>query len=172
MLGRICGEAGSLHEARLAPDVGFRAGKARIEWEVDDGGSDDDVGHRIAERRDDAHGEHEEREGHDRIGDAPDDAVRPAAKIAGRDAGDAAEREDERDGGDGNGHVEARGDEHAAEDVAAELVGAEEMPQARLLQRGHRVAGEGIVRGDPGAEDGDQHQRDEEREGNAGDGIV
>ena len=35
---------------------------------------------RVAERRDDAHGEHEQREGHDGVGDAADDAVGPAAE--------------------------------------------------------------------------------------------
>jgi hypothetical protein len=38
---------------------------------------------RCAERRDDAHCQHEQREGHDRVDGAADDAVSPAAIIAG-----------------------------------------------------------------------------------------
>src|SRR6266850_4806266 len=65
----VAGEPCSLHEAGLAPHIGFGAGDARIEREVHDRGRDDDVLHRVAERRHDAHREHEQRERHDGIGD-------------------------------------------------------------------------------------------------------
>ena len=58
------------HEAGLAPHVGLGAGDARVEREVDDRGGEHDVAHRVAERRDDAHRQHEQREGHDGVGDA------------------------------------------------------------------------------------------------------
>ena len=63
-------------------DLGAR--DAGVERQVDDRGGEDDVGHRVAERGDDAHREHEQREGHDRVGDAADDAVGPAAEDSRR----------------------------------------------------------------------------------------
>ena len=59
----------------------------------------------------DADGEHEEREGHDRVEEAADDAVGPAA----RPAGDRAERraEDQRrgDGGERDAEIDAGRDD-------------------------------------------------------------
>ena len=99
MLGRTCAEQDAelavareprrLHEAGLAPDVGFGAGDAGVEREVHDRGGEDDVLHGVAERGDDAHREHEQRKRHDGVGDAADDAVGPAAEEAGGDAGEA-----------------------------------------------------------------------------------
>ena len=90
-------------------------------------------GHGVAERRDDAHGQHEQREGHDGVGDAADDAVGPAAEEAGGDAGKPAHQEHQRDRGDGDEEVEPRRHDHPAEDVAAELVGAEPVRGRRRL---------------------------------------
>ena len=78
------------HEACLAPHVGFGAGDTRIEREINDGGGDDDVGDGVAERGDDAHRQHEQRERHDSVGNAGDDAVGPAAEIARRDSSEPA----------------------------------------------------------------------------------
>ena len=135
MLGRICaeqdaelavaGEPRRLHEAGLAAHIGLGARDAGIEREVHDRGRDDDVLHGVAERRDDAHRQHEQRKRHDGVGDAADDAVGPAAEEAGGDAGEPAHQEHQRDRGDRDEEVEPGRDDDAAEHVAAELVGAE-----------------------------------------------
>ena len=90
---------------------------------------------RVAERGDDAHRQHEQREGHDRVDQPRDHAVRPAAEEAGAGAERAAERERQRDRAERDAEIEARGDDHAAQDVAAELVGAEPVRPRRRLQR-------------------------------------
>ena len=96
----VAGQPRRLHEAGLAPHVGFGARDAHIKREIDDRGGDHDVGHGVAERGDDAHGQHEQRKRHDGVGDAADDAVGPAAEETGGDAGKAAHDEDQRDRGD------------------------------------------------------------------------
>ena len=95
----VAGQPRRFDEAGLAPDIGLGAGDARIEREIDDRGRQHDVLHRVAERGDDAHGEHEQRERHDGVGDAADDAVGPAAEISGGDAGQPAHQKDQRDRG-------------------------------------------------------------------------
>jgi hypothetical protein len=143
-----------LDEAGLAAHVGLGPRHAGIERKVDDRGRDDDVGHRVAERGDDAHRQHEQRERHDGVGDAADDAVGPAAEEARGDAGEPAQREDQRHRGDGDAEIEPGGDDDPAEDVAAELVGAEPVRQLGGCRAEAGVAGERIVGHDRGAEDG------------------
>ena len=121
----VAGEPRRLHEAGLAAHVGLGAGDAGIEREVHDRGGEHDVLHGVAERGDDAHRQHEQRERHDGVGDAADDAVGPAAEEAGGDAGQPAHQEHQRDRGDGDEEIEPRRHHDAAEHVAAELVGAE-----------------------------------------------
>ena len=89
---------------------------------------------RVAERRDDAHRQHEQREGHDGVDDPADDPVGPAAEIAGRDAAQRADGEGQGHRGEGDAEVEPGGHDDAAEDVAAELVGAEPMRRGGALQ--------------------------------------
>ena len=127
----VAGEPRGLHEAGFAADIGFGAGDAGVEREVHDRGGEDDVLHGVAERRDDAHGEHEQRERHDGVGDAADDAVGPAAEEAGGDAGQSAHQEHQGDRGDRDEEVEPGGDDDPAEHVTAELVGAEPVPRTR-----------------------------------------
>ena len=83
--------------------------------------------HGVAERGDDAHRQHEQRKRHDGVGDAADDAVGPAAEIAGGDAGEAAHQEHQHHGRHRDEAVEPRRHDDAAENIAAELVGAEPM---------------------------------------------
>jgi hypothetical protein len=92
----VAGEPRRLHEAGLAAHIGLGAGDARVEREVHDRGRQDDVLHGVAERGDDAHGQHEQREGHDGVGDAADDAVGPAAEKSGGDAGEPAHEKTRR----------------------------------------------------------------------------
>ena len=56
-----------------------------------------DVLHGIAERRDNSHGEDEQRKRHDGIGDAADNAVGPAAEISGGHAGQTAHKKYQHD---------------------------------------------------------------------------
>ena len=93
----IAGKPRGFDKAGLAAHVGLGAGDARVEREVDDRGRQHDVLHRVAERGDDAHGEHEQRKRHDGVGDAADDAIGPAAEISGGDAGKAAHQEYQHD---------------------------------------------------------------------------
>jgi hypothetical protein len=55
----VAGKARRLDEACLAAHIGLGARHTGIERKVDDGGGDHDVDHLVAERRHDAHGEHE-----------------------------------------------------------------------------------------------------------------
>ena len=89
---------------------------------------------------DDAHGKHEQRKGHDRIGDPTDELVDPAAVEAGHDAGKPAEDEDQRHGKDGDREIEPRRHDHPAEYVAAELIRAEPVFERRRLQGRSGVA--------------------------------
>jgi hypothetical protein len=61
--------------------------------------------------------------------------VDPAAEIAGAMPASPPSMEDERDRGDGDEEIEPRRRDDAAENVAAELVGAEPVRRARRLQR-------------------------------------
>ncbi len=117
------------------------------------------------ERGDEGERQDEAREGHEDVGDAHQHAVGPAAEIAGRGADDQAEdRRGQRDKRD-DGERRARAVDDAAPDVAAELVGAEEMPagagrQQAVLQRlGVRVVG-----GEKGREDRRQDECGDDRE--------
>ncbi len=69
----------------------------------------------------------------------------PAEKTRG-DTGNSADRENQRHGKNGDCHIEACGDDNAAEDVAAKLIGAKPVVQCRRLKRGRRVARQGIER--------------------------
>ena len=86
-----------------------------------------DICHRIAKCGYDPHGKYKQRKGHDGIGDAADDAVGPAAEKAGRDAGESTHDKYQQHGKQGDGEIEPCGYDDAAEDIAAELIGAEPM---------------------------------------------
>ena len=163
----VAREARRLDEARLAPHVGLGAGDAGVEREVDDGGGDHDVDHLVAQRRHDAHGQHEQGEGHDGVGEPADDAVGPAAEVARGHARQGAQHEGQDHRGEGDREVEARGDQHAAEDVAAELVGAEPVRRRGRLQRHRGVALQGIVGRDQRPEDRRHQEQGEQGEGEA-----
>ena len=77
-------------------------------------------------------------------------------------AGERADREGQRHRGERDGEVEARGDDDPAQDVAAELVGAEPVRARRRLQRLRGVARERIVGRDRRAEQ--RRTSDEEQE--------
>ena len=148
---RVAGEPRRLDVAGVAAHVHFGARDADVERQVDDRRGEHDVGHGVAQRGDDAHGEHEERKRHDRVRDAPDDAVRPAAVEAGDGPQRGAHEEGGEHGRDRDAEIEPRGHHDAGEDVAPERVGAEPVRARRRLQRDGGVRGERIVRGQPRA---------------------
>ena len=167
----IAGQPRRFDEASLAADVGFGTGDARIKRKIHDRSGEDDVLHRIAESGDNTHGQHEQRESHDGVGDAADDAIGPATEESGGDAGQSTHQEYQCDRRDGDEEIEPRRDDDAAEYVTAELVGAEPMMRARRLERLGGVAGERIVRHDRGAENSGEHNQYEQRKRKPGDRI-
>ena len=83
--------------------------------------------HRVAERRDDPHREHEQGECHDGIGDTADDTVGPTAEETGSHAGEPAYQKDQGDRKDGDDEIELGRRDDPAENIAAQLVSAEQM---------------------------------------------
>jgi hypothetical protein len=138
-------------ELRIASDKAERGRRGGFAWRssrrrdchVDDGGGVDDVGGGVAEGRDDTHGEHEQRERHDRVGGAADGTLGPAAEVPRREAGQCADRKGQHDRGEGDAEIEPRCCNDAAEDVAPNRIGAAPMPGRGGRQRVHRVGGEG-----------------------------
>ena len=120
-----------------------------------------------AEHRDQQDGEEHRRKRHPDVDDARDDAVGPAAEIAG----DQPERRADQAGGGGRREGDDEGDAPAIdqprEQVAAEAVGAE--PEARLgalhpegrQPLEHQILGERILRRDQRREDR-REQRDKQ----------
>ena len=123
-------------------------------------GDDDDGEHGVAqpgpERGDHRHRQDDRREGEDEIADAHDRAVEQAGEVAGDRAEDGADRhrDDHEQQGEGDRHPGA--EDHPAEHVAAETVGAEPVRRARRLEA-WSVLGQRIGGGDQVAED-DQQQ--------------
>ena len=159
------GKPRRLDIAGMAAAVDLGPHQAGVERQVHDHRGDDDARHRVAEPGGDADGEHEEREGHDRVEEAADDAVGPAAGPAGDRAERGAEDERRGDGDERDAEIDAGGDDDPAEHVAAELVGAEEMGGRRRLQGGGRVGGERVVGNDPRPEHRHHQDRGEEEQG-------
>jgi hypothetical protein len=75
--------AGRLHEVDLAAHIA--SARATRRAEVHDRGGEHDVLHGAAECSDNAHGQHEQREGHDGVGDVADDS-RSSRRRTGGDA--------------------------------------------------------------------------------------
>ena len=108
------------------------------------------------ERGDHRHRQDDRREGEDEIADAHDRAVEQAGEVAGDRAEDGADRhrDDHEQQGEGDRHPGA--EDHPAEHVAAETVGAEPVRRARRLEA-RSILRQRIGGGDQVAED-DQQQ--------------
>ena len=145
---------------------------ARIKRKVDDCRGKHDVLHAVAERGDNAHGQNEQRKGHDGVGDAADDAIGPSAEEAGRDTGEPTHQKNERHGSNRNEEIEPRGHGHAAEDVATELIGPAPVGERRWLERDRGIAGERIIRDEVGTKHRGEHDQNKEPEGKAGDHVL
>ena len=131
-------------------------------WHVDDGDGDDDVLQVRAEDGDKTDADQDGGEGEDGIEEAADHAIDHPAEIArGQSQGNginsaACDREDRHPQRD------ARPEEDAGEDIAAEVVGAERVRGGG--REGHaRADGVGIGGGEPAAEDGGQQQTEDEQ---------
>ena len=101
-------------------------------------GGERDRDHRVLDARAERGGEgerqHQAREGQEDVGDAHQHGVDPAAEISrGQPDREADRHHDDRDQGD-DGQRDARAEEDARVDVAAELVGAERMRGRHRLQ--------------------------------------
>src|SRR6266851_4254 len=158
--------------AGLAPDVRLGTSDSGIDRQVDDSGGVDDVGDGVAERRDNAHRQHEERKGHDGVDRTPDEAVGPAAEIAGGSAGERADGKSKDDRCAGDSEIEPGRYDDARENVAAELIGAEPVAGGRRLQRARGGARQRIVGRQRRAEDGEKQQEQEKGEGDGGNRVL
>jgi hypothetical protein len=101
------------------------------------------------------------------VGDPHDHVVQPAAGGAGQDAERHADEGAEREHAEDDEQRRPRAVEHAREDVAAELVGAERMAAPGRGQRVHRVRhgpGVGGMWRDERREDRQQEQHDDDAE--------
>jgi hypothetical protein len=143
----------------IAPDIGLRTRQSGIDRQIDYCGRIDDVGDVVAECGDNAHRQHKEGERHDRVDRAADNAVDPATAIASREPQQSANAEGQRDRGHRYAEIEARGDDDAGENVAAELVCAEPVHGGRTGQCLGSVAGERVKGCQRGAECGAQRQQ-------------
>ena len=101
---------------------------APVERNVDDGHRHHAVDEAGPEGRDDRDREEEVGEGHQGVDRAHDELIHPAAHEAGQQPADRARRGGERGGGETHHQRGARAVEQPAQEVAAELVGAEQVP--------------------------------------------
>jgi hypothetical protein len=161
----VAAHAGRFDIAQIAPHVHFAPRETAVERQVDDHGRQDDVQHGVAQCGDDAHGEHEQGESHDGVHHAPDDPVAPAAEISCGRAERETANERKHDGRDCHAEIEPGGHHHAAEDVAAERVGAEEMGPTRRRRPGAAVGHQRIVRCQRRPESRAQQEKQQQRDG-------
>ena len=139
------------------------ADDAPVERDIDHGHRDHAVDEPRAQRRDNGDREQEVREGHQGVDRSHDELVDPASDEAGQEPAERA-----REGGQGRRrqpHHErnARAVQEAAQQVAAELVGAEGIPGREDGGEAARgVDGVGVSRSEPGRQHGeDSHDRDQ-----------
>ena len=104
-------------------------------------------------------GQDQERDRQQRVGEAHDRPVDPAARVAGEQPEGQAEGDGQRHRDQARPERRAGAEDDAREHVAADLVGAERMREARGGADGAPVGGGGIVGGDPGGEGRHQQSR-------------
>ena len=161
-----------IHEPRLPPGQRFRPCHPGIEREVDDRCCQHDVRDGVAQCGHDAHGQHEQRKRHDGVGDPPHHRIHPAAEEPGRQPGQPTGGKHQHHGGERDAQIHPRGHDHPAEDIPAELVGAEPMPPCRRLQGTGGVAGHRVERCDHRAQQGHQRIGQEQAQREQRDGIA
>ncbi len=112
------------------------AGDARVaDPAVDGEGEDEDADARGGDDGDDGEVEQDAGEGEQHVDDAHDHLVDGAAEVAGDGADGDADDQAERDDGERDPGGEARAPQELREQVAAVLVGAEQVGVARLLEQ-------------------------------------
>ena len=161
----VAGEPCGFDKAGIAPDVGFRARNANVKRQIDDGGGVNDVGNRIAERGDDTHRQHEQRERHDGVSHPADDAVPPAAKKARRQPQRHAEDEGQRHRRNRDTEVQPRGNDDARQNITPHRIGTEPVRHRGRLQRARGVGDQRIIRRNPRPHQRKRHKQGEQHEG-------
>jgi hypothetical protein len=158
--------------ADIATDIYFRPCKADVERQIDDGGRDDDVLDPVAECGDHRHGQHKQRKGHHDVDEAANAAIEPAAGIAADRTDDGADGKGDSHRRDGDGEIEPRRHDKAAEHVASKLIGAGDVRRARWHQGLRHVRDDRIIRHDPRPENGDQRKQEDAGSGNGGERVA
>ena len=152
-----------LHGQDLPPD------HARVHDPAGRRQTDDDVAQPEADDGVDGEGQEDEGEGELDVGDAHEDRARPAAEETGQQPQESADERGEQHRAEADEERHARAVEHPREQVAPELVGAEEVARgARRLEARREVAPERVVGGEPRSGERNQHgQRGDQEPENA-----
>ena len=125
-------------------------------------------GQAVAERGGDRDGEEDVGQGHQRVADPVDHEVEPAAQEDGGDAGDRPEDQADADRLDGGEHGQAGPGHEPAQHVPAEIVGAEQVLGSGALEQGAGVDGQRVLRGQGGAEHGQDRDGEQDAERDLG----
>ena len=133
------------HDPREVVDVGH-------------GDRDDHVVEAGAEDGDQGDGENDHREGPEEIDRARDETIDPAAVVAGDETEQTADDQGDRRRQKSHRERHAGADDHSAEEIAAERIGAHGMLQAGLLQHPEVVV-VGMIGREHRAEDRDERQQ-------------
>jgi hypothetical protein len=127
----------------LIASVVPRTRRAKV-GNAEDRHREDDVRHAAAENRNDADREQDAREREQHVADAHDDAVPPSLEVACEQAEYGADDRADRDRNETGRERDARANQDAAEDVAAERIDAE--PMSKRWARVELVVVEEIFR--------------------------
>ena len=163
-----------VHELARAQDEHLRPQDARVGDPAREADHDDQCREARPQHRDDADREQDEGERELRVGERHDHAVGEPAPVARRDPERRAERAAHAHRREADDQRDARPVDHPREDVAAEMVGAEEprapvrgLPRGRGQAIAERLARR-VVGREPRRGDRDRAQRQHERESRHG----
>ncbi len=148
-------EFGLLQRQRLGPHEPAVAGR---EARHDD---DDDRLDARSDQGDEGEGEHDRRKRANRVEDEDDGIVEPARTVTGDEPEDPTDDHGKRHRDERHFEGDPRADDDAREDVAAELVGAEEMSERGFRQFLRNCNTRRIVRRDPIGEHGREDDGDD-----------
>ena len=145
--GRAKGDCG-LDIGFLARGQNNRADQPDDARDFGDGDGGNDRPHGWTVQRHQCDGQQDRRDRHQRVHHPHDDRIGGA-----EESRDHADHQPQQDRHDGGGKTDDQGqlapDQHPAEDVAAEIVGAKRVAFDRAFQAHHRVHGQGIMWRDP-----------------------
>jgi hypothetical protein len=130
---------------------------------------DADGEHRLREARpqDCHHGQRQDegRHAHERIGEPAEPGVEPAAVVAGAQPEEQSDRDADADSLQRRQHRRARSEDQPTEDVAPDLVRAEQVVAARRLVRRQQIGDIGVIGREQRCEHGDDGEEGEETQG-------